>query len=87
MRLVASGLRCDGEPIPVSRVMKRDPISVTPETSPTVAVRLMRMHHISALPVVKDGRLVGIVTERDFMEITADLLEAKLEEMQRERPQ
>jgi CBS domain-containing protein len=87
MRLVASGLRCDGEPIPVSRVMKRDPISVTPETSPTVAVRLMRMHHISALPVVKDGRLVGIVTERDFMEITADLLEAKLEEMQSERPQ
>jgi CBS domain-containing protein len=30
--------------------------------------------------VVHDGRLVGIVTERDFMDITSQLLDQKLQE-------
>ena len=33
---------------------------------------------IGSLPVVKDGRLIGIVTERDFMDIAFELLEEKL---------
>jgi CBS domain-containing protein len=38
----------------------------------------MREHKVSALPVCKSGRLVGLVTERSFMGITADLLQEKL---------
>jgi CBS domain-containing protein len=31
---------------------------------------------------VKDGKLVGIITERDFMDVSAELLEQKLKENQ-----
>jgi acetoin utilization protein AcuB len=36
------------------------------------AARIMIDHKIGALPVVDDGRLVGIVTESDFVRATAD---------------
>jgi CBS domain-containing protein len=44
------------------------------------AIERMREHGISCLPVVKDGRLIGIVTEHDFMRIARQLLEEKLRE-------
>ena len=39
----------------------------------------MRKHGIGCLPVVKDDKLVGIVTERDFMGIARQLLESYLQ--------
>jgi acetoin utilization protein AcuB len=36
-----------------------------------VAAKLMRDNNIGALPVLEDGRLVGIITERDFFKIIA----------------
>lgn len=81
LRLIASGWRGDSKtPIPVSEVMRRDPVSISPATSTLEAIRIMREHKVSALPVVTDGRLVGIVSERDFMEITSELLETMLRE-------
>ena len=38
----------------------------------------MRERRVGCLPVVRDGTLVGIVTQRDFMDVARDLLEAKL---------
>jgi CBS domain-containing protein len=35
---------------------------------------------VGCLPVTDNGRLVGIVTENDFMEIAGQLLEEKLHE-------
>ncbi|MGH9324204.1 MAG: CBS domain-containing protein [Vicinamibacteria bacterium] len=67
-----------GAPIPVGDVMKRDLITVTPETSTQEAIVLMKERRIGSLPVVKDGRLIGIVTERDFMDIAFELLDQKL---------
>jgi CBS domain-containing protein len=58
--------------------MRRDPVSVTPETSTLDAIALMREFGVSALPVVRDGTLVGIVSERDFMEVAGELLEERL---------
>jgi predicted transcriptional regulator len=79
LHLMANGrLGHGGDPIPVSEVMKRNPIAVTPGTTTLEAIALMREHRISALPVVQDGRLVGIITERDFMNVTAQLLEREL---------
>jgi len=40
--------------------------SVAPETTVFDAIRLMAEKNIGALPVVADGRLVGIFTERDY---------------------
>jgi CBS domain-containing protein len=69
-----------GAPVPVGEIMNKDPITVSPETSSLEAMELMRSRRIGCLPVVKDGRLVGIVTERDFMDIAGELLEEKLKE-------
>ena len=44
------------------------------------AIRLMREHQIGCLPVVKDERLVGIITERDLMNVAAALLEQQLKD-------
>jgi CBS domain-containing protein len=38
----------------------------------------MRRHAIACLPVVRDGKLVGVITERDLMPMAAELLEEKL---------
>ena len=63
---------------PVRRIMKPDPITVTPETLTVDAIALMRRERIGCLPVVQDDRLVGIVTYRDFIEIAGTLLEQQL---------
>lgn len=67
-------------PMPVSEVMARDPVTVTPETPTLEAIELMRRHKMSCLPVVKNNHLVGVVTEAQFMAIAGQLLEAKLRE-------
>jgi CBS domain-containing protein len=38
----------------------------------------MRRNEVSCLPVVDDGKLVGIVSESDFMPLAYDLLEDHL---------
>lgn len=49
-------------------IMTRHVVSVPPEASVLQAGELMLQHDISGLPVVDaDGRVLGIVTERDFM--------------------
>ncbi|MCL7970695.1 MAG: glutamate-cysteine ligase family protein [marine benthic group bacterium] len=72
--------RSEEGPIPVKRVMVTDLVTVTPETPTLGAIEVMRQHRISCLPVVKDEKLIGIVTERDFMRIAGQLLEEMLRE-------
>jgi CBS domain-containing protein/gamma-glutamyl:cysteine ligase YbdK (ATP-grasp superfamily) len=81
LRLVGSyhPEQLDG-PLPVSDIMQRHPVTVTPETSTLDAIELMRRHKMSCLPVVKGSHLVGIVTEAQFMAIAGRLLEEKLRE-------
>jgi IMP dehydrogenase len=43
-----------------------DPVTVRPEERLEDAVALMRQHEISGLPVVENGRPVGILTSRDI---------------------
>ena len=44
----------------------RDPITVGPNTSIAEVKRITHAHNISGVPVVEDGKLVGIVTSRDL---------------------
>ncbi len=67
--------------VPVTKIMKASPITVPPETTTVEAMKIMKKHSIGCLPVVKNGRLVGVVTERDFMAIARDLLDQSLREM------
>ena len=64
--------------VPVSEIMVAEPISVSPECPTPDAVELMREHEIGALPVVREDRLVGIITEQDFIEIAGSLLDDTL---------
>ena len=48
-------------------------------TTPTrEALTMMRSHEVACLPVVKDGRLVGVLSERDLIIVAAKLLDEEL---------
>lgn len=64
----------DPAPVRVKDIMIKDPLIVSPETKTLDAVKLMFEHKVGCLPVLKGGRLVGIVTEHDFMNLSAFLL-------------
>jgi acetoin utilization protein AcuB len=55
----------------VGEVMSRTVIVVDSARSAAEAARLMVDHKIGALPVVDGGRLIGIVTESDFVRAAA----------------
>ena len=44
----------------------RDPITIEPELTVRQVIALTQQHKISGLPVVKNGKVVGIVTNRDL---------------------
>ncbi len=45
--------------------MVKDPITVTPQTSVRELIEITNANNISGVPVVQDGKVVGIVTGRD----------------------
>jgi len=83
LRLLARDFpRGNNSPIPVREVMHRNPITVDPQTTTLEAIELMRKHKVACLPVVLNDRLVGIVTEHDFLRVAGDLLTKKLREQE-----
>lgn len=58
----------------VDDIMIKNPITVHPEASIMEAMELMDSQGIGCLPVVKNNRLVGIITEQNYMTIVARLL-------------
>jgi CBS domain-containing protein len=61
---------------PVKAFMSTSVVTIEPGTGPMQAVRLMVRHDIGRLPVVEEGRLIGIVTRSDAMTYFYDLLPA-----------
>jgi CBS domain-containing protein len=59
----------------VGEIMTRPVLTIGPDSPAREGARLMLDHQIGALPVLDDGRLVGIVTETDivraFVRVTA----------------
>jgi CBS domain-containing protein len=51
---------------PLSETAKHSIVTVAPSTALWEAFALLLKNRIRRLPVVKDGKLVGIVTERDL---------------------
>jgi CBS domain-containing protein len=52
---------------PVSELMSHNPLVVDADTSVVSAVNAMNEHHIGCVLVQKDGKLIGIFTERDAL--------------------
>jgi CBS domain-containing protein len=51
----------------VAEVMSDKPVAVTPQSALTAAAALMRKTHFKRLPVVADGRLVGVISRMDLL--------------------
>lgn len=49
------------------QIMTQNVITVSPETPVAAAAKTMLDNHISGLPVIENGKLIGIVTEGDFL--------------------
>jgi CBS domain-containing protein len=57
--------RIDPESVNVGDVASPDPVTVDPEQNLDDALTLMAQHQVRRLPVVEDGRLVGILAQAD----------------------
>ena len=78
LRLFAQGRVGGEDKLTVGEVMDKEPTTVTPDTPTVDAIRIMREKRLACLPVTRDGKLVGIVTEHDFIIIASRLLEDEL---------
>jgi CBS domain-containing protein len=87
LRVVAEA--ADPTSTSVGDVYSRDLISVEPDHDLEEALQLMARHQVRRLPVVENGRLVGIVAQADIAlrenEKTGQLLEAISEPSEGER--
>jgi len=63
--------------IEVSQVMTEDVITVEHDDPIEEAARLMIDHRIGGLPVMRDGNLVGIITETDIFKAFMEMLGAR----------
>lgn len=79
-RLEDSACRSKAEPVAVGEIMQRQPLVIAPETLTLDAIALMRRERADCLLVVKEGRLIGLLTERDFINVAARLLEQRAKE-------
>ena len=60
--------------IHIMNIMKTDVLTADPEMDLCTALTLLLDHKYGCLPVVSKGKLVGIVTEADFLGLTLELL-------------
>jgi len=64
----------------VDQIMVRNPVTVSPETHSVDALKLMREARVGCLLVVKDGKLVGLLTELNFMNFSERSIQRLVEE-------
>jgi CBS domain-containing protein len=72
-RVVALGL--DPDKTLLNRVMTKNPETISAGESAVEALRRMQQGHFRHLPVVDDGKVVGILSRRDFQGYEFDEIE------------
>jgi len=70
-RLAAEYVQSSGQK--VGEIMTPEPKTITPETPLDEVVSLMERHRIKRLPVVQDGKLVGIVSRANLLHALASV--------------
>lgn len=63
--------------IEVSDIMTKNVVTISEDTPLEEAARIMCDNKIGSLPIVKDGEVVGIITETDLFKIFLELLGAR----------
>lgn len=61
----------------VRKLMTKNPVTISRTTTVEEAARLMVDQDLSCLPVVEDGKLVGIVSKSDMFKILLELFGAR----------
>jgi CBS domain-containing membrane protein len=61
--------------IPIDMIMEKNVLTIWPEAPAAEAARLIETKKIGCLPVCDDDKLVGIVTEADFVRFARQHLE------------
>lgn len=62
--------------IPIREIMRHDVTTVPEDMDLRDAAELLLKHKYGCLPVVRQKRLVGILTEADFLKLTISLMDA-----------
>lgn len=62
----------------IESIMTANLITVTPDTKISEAIVLMQKYQIGCVPVVKSGKLVGMLTEQDFLKMIDRLIRSKI---------
>lgn len=62
----------------VSEIMSRNVLTTSPNTPIEEAARVMRSNKVGALPVIKNGDLVGLITESDIFRAFISVMGADL---------
>lgn len=60
--------------VKLESVMTPDPATVTPDTPLDEAARMILELKVGGLPVIEQGKLVGIITETDLIKTLVELL-------------
>ncbi len=63
----------------VKEIMKKNPVTITPDTPFEEALRLGQEKKIGSFPVVENGKVVGITTESDIIRFVTRVLGLKEE--------
>jgi CBS domain-containing protein len=78
VKLLGGGAAVDPGALSVADIMTPDPVCIGPDMDAARAVQVLRSHNLSALPVVVDGQLVGILGENHFMGLATQLVVQEL---------
>jgi CBS domain-containing protein len=82
LRLVAEGRIGGDHKVTVREVMRKNPVTLDSNATTVDAIRLMRKSRLACLPVVDNGKLIGLVTEHDLIVVASRLLEHHLESVE-----
>jgi CBS domain-containing protein len=78
LKLLSHGAPGKASPITVREIMTLNPLTVSSTTPTLEAMEIMRANRVGCLPVLDDGRLLGIVTSYDFLDASARLFKQQL---------
>lgn len=74
--LIAVAEGRDPDLVTAEEIMSKKVITIEPDKRVEDAVKLMMEHKIKKLPVVAEGKLVGIITASDIIVVEPKLIEA-----------
>lgn len=68
--------------VKVKEIMEKKLVTITPEEDIFEAISVMRDYNIRHLPIVNEGKFVGLITTKDILKIEPDLFELLVEKIE-----